>query len=161
MNAIFIHDLRVKTRIGVYDWEQHLPQTLRLDVEFDCPRMRFRSGDFADALDYAAVVRRLQGLADDHPYKLLEPFAQAVAEVLLDDFAAPWVKVRVAARPDAGVKELGVAIERGAPDHGRRFIGAVRSRPARVASRRGGAPAISRAGDALRNAFNRSRATCV
>jgi dihydroneopterin aldolase len=115
MNAIFIHDLRVKTRIGVYDWEQHLPQTLRLDVEFGLPSDEvFRSGDFADALDYAAVVRRLQGLADDHPYKLLEPFAQAVAELLLDDFAAPWVKVRVAKlAPMPGVKELGVAIERG------------------------------------------------
>ncbi len=37
MNSIFIHDLRVETRIGVYDWEQHLAQTLRLDIELGLP----------------------------------------------------------------------------------------------------------------------------
>ena len=30
MDTIFIHDLRIEARIGVYDWERHLPQTIRL-----------------------------------------------------------------------------------------------------------------------------------
>ncbi len=114
MNAIFIHDLRVETRIGVYDWEQKLPQTLRLDIELGLPSDDvFRSGEFSDALDYAAVVRRLQAFAADHPHKLMERFAQAIADLLMGDFGAPWVKVRVAKlAPIAGVKELGIAIER-------------------------------------------------
>lgn len=114
MNAIFIHDLRVETRIGIYDWEQHLAQALRLDIELGLPSDKaFRSGDFADALDYAAVVRRLQEFAADHPHKLMERFAQAIADILIGEFGAPWVKVRVAKLgPIAGVKELGIAIER-------------------------------------------------
>ena len=114
MNAIFIHDLRVQTRIGIYEWEAALAQTIRLDVELGLPSDDvFRSGDFADALDYAAVVKRLQAFAADHPHKLLERFAQAVADVLISDFGAPWVKVRVAKiAPIAGVRELGVVIER-------------------------------------------------
>ena len=114
LNAIFIHDLRVETRIGVYEWEAELAQTIRLDVELGLPSDDvFRSGEFADALDYAAVVKRLQAFAADHPHKLLERFAQAVADVLLHDFGAPWVKVRVAKiAPIAGVRELGIAIER-------------------------------------------------
>ena len=73
----------------------------------------FRSGDFADALDYAAVVRRLQAFAADHPHKLMERFAQAIADLLIGEFGTPWVKVRVAKlAPIAGVKELGIAIER-------------------------------------------------
>ena len=64
MNSIFIHDLRLETRIGIYDWEQHLPQTLRVDLEFGLSSdAAFRSDDFEDALDYAAVVKRVQGLA--------------------------------------------------------------------------------------------------
>lgn len=114
MNTIFIHDLRVETRIGVYEWEQQRSQTLRLDLEIGLPSdAAFRSDDFNDALDYAAVVRRLQAFAADHPHKLLERFSQAVADVVLTEFGAPWVKVRVAklaAIP--GVKELGVVIER-------------------------------------------------
>lgn len=114
MNTIFINDLRVETRIGVYDWEQHLPQTLRLDVELGMPSDEvFRTGDFADALDYSAVVKRLCAFAADHPHKLMERFAQAIADIVLGEFNAPWVKVRVAKlAPIAGVKELGVVIER-------------------------------------------------
>jgi len=104
----------VETRIGVYEWEAKLSQTIRLDVEIGLPSDNvFQSGDFADALDYAAVVKRLQAFATDHPHKLLERFAQAIADMLLAEFAAPWVKVRVAKiAPIAGVRELGVAIER-------------------------------------------------
>src|SRR5512139_2267861 len=114
MNRIFIHDLRVETRIGVYDWERRLPQTVRLDVELGLASDRvFATGDFADALDYAAVVKRLQALAADHPHQLLERFAQAIADVVQDEFGAPWVKVRVAKlAPIAGVRELGIEIER-------------------------------------------------
>jgi dihydroneopterin aldolase len=115
MNRIFIHDLRVSTRIGVYDWERQLPQTVRLDVELTLPSDRvFATGDFADALDYAAIVKRLQAFAADHPHQLLERFAQAIADVVRGEFGAPWVRVRVAKlAPIPGVRELGVEIERG------------------------------------------------
>ena len=53
MNAIFIHDLRVETRIGVYEREQQLAQTIRLDIELGLPSDNvFRSGDFADARNH-------------------------------------------------------------------------------------------------------------
>lgn len=114
MDSIFIHDLRIATRIGVYDWERQLPQTVRVDIELGLPSEKvFHSGDFADALDYSAVVRRLQAFAADHPHQLLERFAQAIADIVLGEFGSPWVKVRVAKlAPVQGVKELGVAIER-------------------------------------------------
>ena len=115
MNAIFIHDLRVETRIGIYEWEKHAKQTVRLDIELGLPSDEvFRTGDFAHALDYAAVVKRVQAFAADHPHSLLERYAQAIADLLMNEFGAPWVKVRVAklaAIP--GVKELGIVIERG------------------------------------------------
>jgi dihydroneopterin aldolase len=115
MNAIFIHDLRVETRIGIYEWERRLAQIVRLDVELGLPGDDvFRTGDFADALDYAAVVKRLQAFAADHPHQLMERYAQAIADLLMGEFGAPWVKVRVAKlAPLAGVKELGIIIERG------------------------------------------------
>ena len=115
MNAIFIHDLRVETRIGIYEWERHLAQTVRLDIELGLPSDEvFRTGDFTDALDYAAVVKRLQVFAADHPHQLLERYAQGIADLLMSEFGAPWAKVRVAKlAPIAGVKELGLAIERG------------------------------------------------
>src|SRR5208283_5424908 len=117
MNTIFIHELRVDTRIGVYAWEQHLTQPLLIDLELELPSTKaFASDDFADALDYAAVVKRIQIFAADHPHKLLERFADALAELLRSEFGVPWVRVRVTKlAPVAGVKRVGVVIERGEP----------------------------------------------
>jgi dihydroneopterin aldolase len=117
VNTIFIHDFRVATKIGVYDWERKATQTVRLDLDIGLASdAAFASGDLADALDYAAVVQRLRAFAASHPYPLLERFAEAVAQLVLDEFPAAWVKVRVA-KPAAipGVRELGVAIERHRP----------------------------------------------
>lgn len=115
MNKIFIQDLRIETRIGVYAWEQHLSQPLLLNLEIEMPSAEpLATDNLADALDYAALVKRVQGLAADHPHRLLERFAAAVAELVCDEFAAPWVRVSVAKpAPIAGVKQIGVVIERG------------------------------------------------
>ena len=116
MNTIFIHDLRLETRIGIYDWERHLPQTVRLDLDIALPSARpFETGEFADAVDYAAIVSRVKAFASDNPHPLLERFAEAIAQLLLHEFHAPSVKVRVAKlAPITGVREIGVVIERGA-----------------------------------------------
>src|SRR5881394_1877694 len=115
MNTIFIRELRVETRIGVYEWEQHVAQPLLLDIEIEVPSPKaFATDVFADALDYSAVVKRIQAFASDHPHKLLERFAEALADLLRAEFGSPWVRVRVAkVAPVAGVKRLGVVIERG------------------------------------------------
>jgi 7,8-dihydroneopterin aldolase/epimerase/oxygenase len=115
VNRIFINDLRIETRIGVYEWEQHLAQPLLVNLEFELPSAQvFKSDRFEDALDYSAVVTRLQALAADHTHKLLERFAEAIAEILCREFGAQWASVRVAKlAPLAGVKQIGVAIERG------------------------------------------------
>ena len=114
MNKIFIHDLRVEARIGVYDWERHLPQTVRIDVELAVPSaLPFQSGKIADALDYAKVVARLKAFAKDAPPPLVERFAEKVAQIVLHEFGAPWVKVRVAKLGAiASVREIGIEIER-------------------------------------------------
>jgi dihydroneopterin aldolase len=115
MNTIFIHQLRVETRIGVYAWEQHLSQPLLIDLELELPSAKaFASDDLSDALDYAAIVKRVQSFAADHPHRLLERFTEALADVLRGEFGAPWARVSVAKlAPIAGVARIGVAIERG------------------------------------------------
>ncbi|CAG0981542.1 7,8-dihydroneopterin aldolase/epimerase/oxygenase [Burkholderiales bacterium] len=113
-STIFIHDLRVSTRIGVYSWEAHMDQTVRLDLDIGAPSDRpFASGRFDDALDYAAVVARVKAYAAAHEHPLLERFAEGIAGIVRDEFNAPWVRVRVAklgALP--GVREIGVEIVR-------------------------------------------------
>jgi len=115
MDKIFIHDLRFEARIGVYEWERHLPQTIRVDLEIAAPSPKpFATGELADALDYTAVVARIKAFAKADPPALMERFTEAVAQLVLHEFGAPWVRVRIAKlAPVPGVKELGVEIERG------------------------------------------------
>lgn len=114
MDTIFIHDLRVETRVGVYAWERELAQTLRIDVELALPSMRpFETGELADAIDYAKVVTHVKTFASDHPHLLLERFAEVLAQSLLSAFHPASVSLRIAklgALP--GVREIGVSIER-------------------------------------------------
>ena len=114
MNTIFIHDLRIETNVGVYAWERQLPQTVRVDLDIGLPSSRpFETGELADAIDYAAVVARIRTFARTNTHALLERFAEAIATLVLDEFGAQSVKLRVAklgALP--GVREIGVAIER-------------------------------------------------
>ena len=116
MNTIFIHDRRLETRVGVYAWERRLPQTVRVDLDIALPSSRpFETGELADAIDYAAVVARIRAFARSNRHALLERFAEAIAALVLDEFGAQAVKLRVAklgALP--GVREIGVAIERDA-----------------------------------------------
>jgi dihydroneopterin aldolase len=119
MDTIFIHDLRIETKVGVYAWEHELPQTVRIDLDIALPSRRpFETGELADAIDYSAVVSRIRAFARTHRHALLEPFAEAIAMLVLAEFGAQAVKLRVAklgALP--GVREIGVAIERSAPPH--------------------------------------------
>lgn len=114
MNTIFIHDFRVETRIGVYDWEKVLPQTLRLDVDLACAdEAAFASGDLADAIDYTQVVARLRRFAAEHRCGLLERFADEAARIILAEFPVTWVRLRVAKLAVLpGVREIGVSVER-------------------------------------------------
>jgi len=115
MDTIFITDLRIETRIGVYEWEKHVKQPVLINIEIAMPHSRAGTSDnFADVLDYAAVVGRVQELLAGHPHDLLERLAEAIAELVLKEFHAPWVQVQLAkVAPLPGVRQLGVRIERG------------------------------------------------
>ena len=114
MDHIFITDLKLETRIGIYDWERVVAQSVLLNLSVGLPSSRVcSSDDFKDALDYAEIVSRIRSLLAHHSCHLLESLAENVAQLLLKEFAAPWVKVSIAKlAPLPGVKEIGITIER-------------------------------------------------
>jgi dihydroneopterin aldolase len=83
MDTIFISDLRIETRIGIYEWEKHVRQPVLLNIEIAMPHSRAgTTDDFSDALDYAAVVNRLQEFVSDHPHELVERLAEEIAALI-------------------------------------------------------------------------------
>lgn len=116
MDVIFIQAFRAETLIGIYDWERKIPQPIEIDMEMAIPDGRAAKSDkIGDTIDYGKVVLRVREVLADHRFALLETLAEHVAEIVLEEFGSPWVKLSVA-KVDAmsGVKRLGVRIERGA-----------------------------------------------
>lgn len=116
MDIIFIEELRVETWIGIYPREKAMPQTVEMSLQIGVSTASAgASDDIRDTVDYAVVVQRLRAdLANGH-FNLLEKLAEHVATLLLEDFAAHWVRVSVAKLGMMpGVKRVGVVIERNA-----------------------------------------------
>lgn len=117
-DVVYIRGLEVETVIGVYAWERTLRQTLVFDLDLACDARRAAASDrIGDALDYDAVATHLRTLVEASSYQLLESLAEALAGSLLREFGIGWLRLRIA-KPGAlpGAREVGVEIERGAPE---------------------------------------------
>ncbi len=115
MDIIFLRELKVETLIGVYEWEKRVPQTLQIDLDIAVPDSRAAHTDnIDDALNYADVVRDIQAALASRHFNLIETLAETIAQMLLNDFKSPWVKVSVAKlQAIRGSKMVGISIERG------------------------------------------------
>lgn len=118
MDLIFIEGFIGETVIGIHETELHRPQPVRVDLQAGLPRSRACDTDtIGDTIDYGVVRERLHRLFAHHDIKLLEAFAEHIAEILVLEFGAHWVQVRVTKpRKFADVESVGVMIERHAGD---------------------------------------------
>lgn len=114
MDIIFIHDFRLDILIGIYDWERRIPQTVQLDLEFGIPDRALPVDKIGDTIDYSKVVTRIESSLRGNHFPLVEKLAEHVAQLVLQEFKSPWVKVSVTKLASLrNVKRLGVTIERG------------------------------------------------
>ena len=114
MDTIFIAELKVKTKLGVPAWERMLPQTIMLDIEIGYDLSKACNSDaIADTIDYGAVVSRIRETLAERSFQLAEALAEHICQLILKEFKAESVKVKVA-KPAIlpGLKALGVVIER-------------------------------------------------
>lgn len=114
MDIVFIRDLRIETVIGVYDWERKIRQTISIDLEMGVDvRPAAISDHIDDALDYKAVAKRMIQFIGESEFQLVETLAQRCADIILNDFQVPWLRLRVS-KPGAvtGALDVGVLIER-------------------------------------------------
>ena len=114
MDIIFISELKVKTKLGVPAWERMVAQTIILDIEIGYDLAPAGKSDaIVDTIDYGAVVARIHDTLKEHSFQLVEALAEHVCQLILSEFKAVSVKIKVA-KPAilAGLKALGVVIER-------------------------------------------------
>ncbi|MEO1956607.1 MAG: dihydroneopterin aldolase [Methylophilaceae bacterium] len=114
MGIIFLDQVSVQTKLGVPDWERLKPQTIILDIEIGYDLSPSCQSDaIEDTVDYSSVVNRIRETLTQNSFKLLEALAEHVCKVILKEFKAESVKIKVA-KPGIlpGLKALGVIIQR-------------------------------------------------
>jgi dihydroneopterin aldolase len=116
MDTIFLRDLRIRTIVGIWEWERRLPQVVSIDLDMATDIRRAAGSDqIGDTLDYKAVTRRIKAFVADSRFNLIETMAEQIAGIIIDEFGVPWVRVAVH-KPWAirGSRDVGLVIERGA-----------------------------------------------
>jgi dihydroneopterin aldolase len=116
MDTVFIRELRIETVIGIYEWERKIKQPVILDLEMGTDITRAAASDaIEDTLDYKAVSKRLIEFVEASEFQLVETLAERCAEILLQEFQLPWIRLtlnKIGALSAA--RDVGVIIERGA-----------------------------------------------
>jgi dihydroneopterin aldolase len=114
MDAIFLHDLRVETIVGICEWERKIRQTVSIDLEWGTDIKSAAASDSIDyTLNYKLVAKRVQQFVVESNFQLIETLAEKIAEIVLNEFDVPWIEVCVN-KPGAirGARDVGVRIRR-------------------------------------------------
>ncbi len=115
-DLVFVHGLRVEALIGVHAWERELLQVLLIDLDLAADVRAAAARDaLGDTLNYQAIAQRVREFVSASSYQLVESLAEALASLLIEEFAIPWLRLRIT-KPGAvpGADAVGVLIERGA-----------------------------------------------
>lgn len=115
MDIVFIRGLRLDAVIGIYDWERTIRQPIILDLELGTDiRPAATSDHIDDTLDYKAISKRLEAHVTGSSFQLVETLAESCAEILLNEFRVPWLKLRLNKKGALSLADdVGVLIERG------------------------------------------------
>ena len=113
-DTIYIKDLRIKTIIGIFDWERKVKQEVSIDLEFpfDCKKAA-ATDSIEDTIDYKAITKGVIKFVEDSSFQLQETLAESIAALVKDEYGVKSIKLRVS-KPGAlrGAKDVGLIIYR-------------------------------------------------
>jgi len=111
---MFVRDLVLPCRIGVYAHEKLAPQRVRINVSMMVdPGAAPPNDDIANVLSYDGLLAGIKALAEGAHINLVETLAEAIADVCLADSRVAETRVTVEkldVEPRAG--GVGIEIER-------------------------------------------------
>jgi dihydroneopterin aldolase len=113
MMKVFVRDLVLSARIGVYQHEKLGTQRVRINLELICTEHPAINDDLNNVVNYAELVAQVRAIVDAGHINLVETLADRIAQACLDDRRVQTAKVRIEKLdvfPEAD--SVGVEIER-------------------------------------------------
>lgn len=86
MAIIRITDLKLKTIIGIYDWERKIKQAIIINIslEFDASKAA-KTDSIKDTVDYKSLKKRIIDLVEGSHYCLLEKLVEEILNLIMAD----------------------------------------------------------------------------
>ena len=93
---IKIKNLKLRTRIGVYKWEETIDRELIINVEITTNLTQsLYSDNISDTIDYDQVIAKVKNLVETKRFKLIEKIAQSLMELILSDLRIQKCKLEI------------------------------------------------------------------
>ncbi len=115
MDIIHLKNIRIKTKIGVWEWEKAISQTISLDIQFALDTAKSSQSDnLSDTKDYSQIVAQTEAYIQNSNLKLIESLAVHLTEKIMQEFSLCWMKLKISKIGIiSNVAEIGITIERG------------------------------------------------
>jgi 7,8-dihydroneopterin aldolase/epimerase/oxygenase len=114
VDIVFVKSLKCQTILGVYAWERVALRPILVDLEIGAEQeAAFQHDNAVGLMNYDSISARLTALLPTLSYKTVERLAEHIAQTVLHEFGAQYVKVTVG-KPGAVANAalVGVSIER-------------------------------------------------
>lgn len=93
---INIENLRLRTTVGIYEWEQKIKQdiVINIEIEFDGTRA-VEEDDIEYTVDYKSVTKKIIAMVEDTKYNLIERISGDVVRLIMEDDKVLRASVKV------------------------------------------------------------------
>ena len=96
MAKIRVTDLRLRTIIGIYDWERTNKQDIVVNIiiDFDASKAA-ESDDLKDTVDYKSMTKKIIQAVESSSFFLLEKLTDVVLNIVMENTLVDEALVRV------------------------------------------------------------------
>lgn len=96
MATIRITNLKLRTIIGINDWERECKQDIVINVTIDCDATKAAKSDtIEDAVDYKTLTKRIIKEVEASSFFLLEKLAKVILNIVMENSLVREAAVRV------------------------------------------------------------------
>ncbi len=91
-----IKNLRLKTAIGVYDWEKNFDREIIINLEIETDFLSaFQSDQLEDAIDYNEIAQKVKKFIHENKFNLIEKMAHSLLAEVMSDFRIKKCKLEI------------------------------------------------------------------
>lgn len=110
---IRIKNLKLKTIIGVYDWEKKIDREIIINAEIETDHIDSLNSDkLSDTIDYDHIINSIKDLIEKNRFKLIEKMSGEIIKKIMQDQRVKRCKLEIdKVGVVAGVESCSITIE--------------------------------------------------